>query len=380
MKVLHIGKFYPPFSGGIETFMADLLPELTKLGAQQLALVHDHQKPLTLFPEIKPDSQFPFVYRAPCYGRLLYAPISPHFPFLFHHLLKNFKPDLLHFHVPNTSVFWFFILAKKYKIPYVVHWHADVVSSTIEKSLALAYKVYRPFEQHLLKNSKAIIATSPTYLKASPALKNWEEKCRVIPLGLNPQRLPVPTQDALNWAKEKWGETDFRILHIGRLTYYKGQSYLLQAVSQISNVKLLLVGEGELKENLIQNKPKNVELLGRCSDEQVAALLSTCEAFCLPSIERTEAFGMVLLEAMNYSKPLIVNKMLDSGMSWVAGNASLKCEIGNIDDLKQAIIKLRDNPDLRNHLGQLGNQRLQQEFHISQIAQQIKQLYVDILG
>jgi rhamnosyl/mannosyltransferase len=142
---------------------------------------------------------------------------------------------------------------------------------------------------------------------------------------------------------------------------------------------LLLIGEGELKESLIQNKPENVELLGRCSDEQVAALLSTCEAFCLPSIERTEAFGMVLLEAMNYSKPLIVNKMNDSGMSWVAGNASLKCEIGNVEDLKKAIIKLRDDPDLRNHLGQLGNQRLQREFHISQIAQQIKQLYTDVL-
>lgn len=379
MKILHIGKFYPPFSGGIETFMADLLPELNKLGVQQLALVHDHQKPLNLFPEIKPDFQFPFIYRAPCYGRLLYAPISPHFPFLFYHLLKNFKPDLLHFHVPNTSVFWFFLLSIKYKIPYVVHWHADVVSSTIEKSLALAYKVYQPFEQRLLKNSQAIIATSPTYLKASPALKNWEEKCRVIPLGLNPQRLPIPTQYSLNWANQLWGETDFRILHIGRLTYYKGQSYLLQALLDLKNTKLLLVGEGELKENLLKQKPENAILLGRCSDEQVAALLSTCEAFCLPSIERTEAFGMVLLEAMNYAKPLIVNEMLDSGVSWVAGNASLKCKIGNINDLKKAIIKLRDNPELRNHLGQLGNQRLQCDFHISQIAQQIKQLYVDIL-
>jgi rhamnosyl/mannosyltransferase len=97
----------------------------------------------------------------------------------------------------------------------------------------------------------------------------------------------------------------------------------------------------------------------------------------LPSIERTEAFGMVLLEAMNYSKPLIVNEMLDSGVSWVAGNASLKCKIGNIDDLKKAIIKLRDDPDLRNHLGQLGHQRLKHDFYISNIAQQIKQLYVN---
>ncbi|MEY3219710.1 MAG: hypothetical protein RIT27_1067 [Pseudomonadota bacterium] len=379
MKVLHIGKYYPPFAGGIETFMADLLPALKSNEIEQLALVHDHLKPLHLFPEIKPDSQFPFVYRAPCYGRLLYAPISPHFPFWFNQLLKIFKPDLLHFHVPNTSVFWFFLLSIKYKIPYVVHWHADVVSSTIEKSLAIAYQVYRPFEQYLLKNSSAIIATSPTYLKASSALKNWEEKCRVIPLGLNPQRLPVPTLNTLNWANKHWGKTDFKVLHIGRLTYYKGQSYLLQAIAQVKNAQLLLVGKGELKETLQQKKPHNAILLGRCSDEEIAALLSTCDVFCLPSIERTEAFGMVLLEAMNYAKPLIVNEMLDSGVSWVAGNASLKCEIGNIDDLKNAMIKLRDNPDLRNHLGQLGNQRLQREFHISQIAQQIKQLYIDIV-
>jgi glycosyltransferase involved in cell wall biosynthesis len=113
MKVLHIGKFYSPFSGGIETFMADLLPELTKLDVQQLALVHDHQKPLTLFPEIKPDSQFPSIYRAPCYGRLLYAPISPHFPFWFNRLLKNFKPDLLHFHVPEYISFLVLFISNK---------------------------------------------------------------------------------------------------------------------------------------------------------------------------------------------------------------------------------------------------------------------------
>jgi len=379
MKVLHIGKFYPPFSGGIETFMADLLPALDNCGVEQLALVHDHLKPLHLFPEIKPDSQFPFIYRAPCYGRLLYAPMSPHFPFWFNQLLKTFKPDLLHFHVPNTSVFWFFLLAIKYKIPYIVHWHADVVSSTIEKSLAMAYQIYRPFEQRLLKKSKAIIATSPIYLHSSPALKHWQAKCRVIPLGLNPQRLPIPTLESLQWANKMWGETDFKVLHIGRLTYYKGQSYLLQAIAQLENAKLLLVGEGELKESLNQHKPKNAALLGRCSDEEVAALLTTCDVFCLPSIERTEAFGMVLLEAMNYAKPLIVNEMLDSGVSWVAGNASLKCEIGNVEDLKNALEKLRDNPDLRNHLGQLGHQRLQRDFNISYIAQQIKQLYGDIL-
>ena len=84
MLILHIGKFFPPFAGGIENFMGDLLPALVQQGVDTMALVHHspdkHVANDTGLEESK-------IVRAPCYGTLLYAPVSPHFPFLFNSIL-----------------------------------------------------------------------------------------------------------------------------------------------------------------------------------------------------------------------------------------------------------------------------------------------------
>ncbi len=94
------------------------------------------------------------IYRAPCYGRLLYAPISPTFPFWLARAIREFQPDLLHLHLPNTSAFWALLVPAARRLPWVIHWHADVVASTIDRRLALAYRLYRPFEQRLLAASR----------------------------------------------------------------------------------------------------------------------------------------------------------------------------------------------------------------------------------
>src|SRR5699024_5451513 len=106
----------------------------------------------------------------------------------------EFKPDLLHLHLPNTSAFWAMAIPAARKIPWIVHWHADVVASRHDSKLALAYPLYRPFEQRFLKVASAIIATSPPYLESSSALAHWRDKCQVIPLGLDPARLPEPSE------------------------------------------------------------------------------------------------------------------------------------------------------------------------------------------
>ena len=190
MRVLHIGKYYPPFAGGIEHFLADLLPALTQRGIASAAVVHDEQRGR---PGQAPDpSDSPAIYRAPCHGQLLYAPLSPAFPAWLRRAIREFRPDLLHLHMPNTSAFWALMMPSARKLPWIVHWHADVVASTIDRRLALAYQFYRPLEQRLLAASKAIIATSAPYLDASAALRPWRERCRVIPLGLDPSRFPAP--------------------------------------------------------------------------------------------------------------------------------------------------------------------------------------------
>jgi len=108
IKVLHIGKYYPPFMGGIENFMQLLmkqqaLPGQTKNNCIVKALVHNHQMSSTLQKETIDNIE---IIRVPSYGRLLFAPVSPLFPYYLHKTLKSFQPDILHIHMPNTSVFW----------------------------------------------------------------------------------------------------------------------------------------------------------------------------------------------------------------------------------------------------------------------------------
>ena len=165
MRVLHIGKYYPPFAGGIEHFLADLLPALQTQGVAAAALVHDEQ-PRRHGRWPSRDAAIP-VYRVPCYGRLLYAPVSPQFPFWLVRALREFRPDLLHLHLPNTSAFWGLAVPAARRLPWIIHWHADVVASLLDRRLALAYRFYRPFEQRLLAASRAVIATGGRRLSVS---------------------------------------------------------------------------------------------------------------------------------------------------------------------------------------------------------------------
>ena len=191
MRVLHIGKFYPPFAGGMEYFLADLLTSFQTQGIQTAALVHD-QPNLRRIASSSNDYDSNLIYRVPCYGRIMYAPISPSFPLWLTRTIRNFKPDLLHFHLPNTSAFWAMMSPAARLLPWVIHWQSDVVASLIDRRLALGYRLYYPFEQHFLSNSKAVIVASPNYLASSPALAPWRQKCHVIPLGINPERISNP--------------------------------------------------------------------------------------------------------------------------------------------------------------------------------------------
>lgn len=385
MRILHIGKFFPPFAGGMEYFLKDLLLALQRQGTEVAALVHDHLSPRQrCFSNYSQDSEWPFpVYRAPCYGRLFYAPISPQFPLWLQRTIRKFKPDLLHLHLPNTSAFWAMAVPAARQLPWIVHWHADVVASRHDSKLALAYPFYRPFEQHLLRTASAIIATSPPYLESSVALAPWRDKCQVIPLGLDPARLPEPSEAEQIAAHRLWGDNGrLRVLTIGRLTYYKGHEVLLQAIKALPNTRLLLIGAGEREEGLRSlishlELEEQVTLQGGCTEAQRNALLATCDIFCLPSIERTEAFGVVLLEAMRFTKPVVASRIAGSGVSWVIadGETGKLCSPQDSASLTQALKYLMGAPKKRESFGKVGEQRFRQYFQIDRVAAEVAALY-----
>ena len=382
MRILHIGKFFPPVTGGIESFLGDLLPALERGGVTTAALVHDdicQKLGLTTHGEIT-------IFRVPSYGTLLYAPISPVFPLAMRKAIQAFRPDILHFHVPNTSAFWALPLSITGALPWVAHWHADVVPSTIDRRMALAYQLYRPVEKLFLQHARSIIATSQSYLNTSRALADFKEKCHIIPLGLDPDRLKKPDDAGLRWAETVWGQPEGRILVIGRLTYYKGHDVMLDAATALPGARILLVGNGE-RASSIQRRihtlglSNKVSLLGFLPESDLHTLISTCDCLCLPSVERTEAFGMVLLEAMRYGKPVVASNISGSGIGWVVEDGVTGFLVPPRDPvlLAGSLKKIFDRPELKSQMGRSALERFMRVFQIDHVAQEIILLYHQVL-
>jgi glycosyltransferase involved in cell wall biosynthesis len=368
-RVLHLGKFFPPHAGGMEVYLADLIDAQRAMGAEATALVHGD--PLKEDP--------PWLWRVPVQTQLAYAPIALGYRRALNRAIDRYRPDVLHIHMPNNSVFWALTLSAARNIPWVVHWHSDVITSRMKSVLMLAYQIYRPFEQSVLSRASRIVVTSPPYLEASEPLQNWRSKCTVVPLGLR------PLADAGEPTTGFWEPQPLRLLSIGRLTYYKGFETLIAAAFAQPGAQLLIAGDGELRENLqllieqhrASEEPGSVQLLGQVSDDEKHALLSSCNVFCLASTERTEAFGMVLLEAMAHGKPCLVSKLQGSGMGWLVeqSGSGVTCTPGDVSDWRAGLQWMEQHPKERAAMGVAGHHAFLQRFTVAHSATALQYEY-----
>lgn len=384
MRVLHIGKYFPPAPGGMESYLGELVTALENQNTTSYVLAHtwDDAEPSIAHP-----SPHVTVQRVPTYGQICYVPIAPAFPFYLIKAIKEFKPDIIHIHMPNASGLW--ALLTSFSIPLVVHWHADTIFPPEKKVHRALYAIYRPFENWLLRKAACIIATSDMYLGHSKPLRAHHGKCHVIPLGIRSENLPAPTPSAKQATRQRWlnNENTKLIVSIGRFAYYKGFHNLVSAMQQIEHAHLIMIGSGEefasIKKQILEcNLSDRITLAGRVSEDELHQLLAAADVFCLPSIERTEAFGMVLLEAMHHGTPCISTDISGSATGWVNknGETGLVVSPDNIPELAAAIKKLTKNSTLRKQFGSAATSRLHQCFHIDRTVTQLSNLYRKVLG
>lgn len=384
LKVLHIGKYFPPYTGGMETYLRDLMVAQSKQGMICEALVHQSAISLrSMRDTYVVAGQKIAVTRVAVWLRLLFTPLSPAFPWLLARLIKKTSPDLLHLHMPNVSAFWALLLPSARRLPWVIHWHADVLASPHSLGLRMFYTIYRRFERKVLIRSRGVIVTSPPYLASSQPLIDFRRKCHVVPLGLDPGNLPrVVVKDSLSGH-----HGPLRVLAIGRLTYYKGFEYLIKAVANCNDVEVHLVGQGG-EEKRLKSLVKSLGLQTRVTfygylpGPALAERFADCDCLCLPSIERTEAFGLVLLEAMYYGMPVVVSDVAGSGMGWVVDDnvTGLHVAPGDIGGLSDALDAMQRNRNILKSLGKNGRQKFCGEFHIDKSAAGVAEVYKQILA
>ncbi len=371
MKVLQVYKdYYPPVKGGIEGHINLLSMGLKKRGVQIEVLVSNTRNALE---KIKVDG-IP-VTKVPQIGRFASAPLNATFPFWLRELGRNV--DIIHFHFPNPTA-EISSLLPGFSRSVVVTYHSDIVK---QKRLR---EVYSPFLTRFLKRSQAIIATSRNYVHSSKVLSQFESKCRVIPLGIDIAKFDRRTGDneKIRSIREKFSPS---ILFIGRFRYYKGLHVMIDAMHKI-DASLLLIGTGPLDSNLRRQVAeagleRKIHFLGELPDSEMIAYLHACDIFVLPSILRSEAFGIVQLEAMACGKPVICTEV-NTGTSFVNRHreTGLVVRAGDPDALAQAANYLLAHPSICAKFGRAGRQRVMACFSVDRMADSVVTLYRQVLA
>ncbi len=362
LRVLHVGKFYPPHRGGMESHLQTLCKKLTKL--VDLTVLVSNTASQSVAEEIDG-------FRLRRLGRVAEVAATSLCPGLIAELRQS-DADIVHLHLPNpAAVLAYLVSGQRGKL--VITYHSDVLR---QRLLAACFQ---PFLKRILNGSAAIIAASPNYVESSSVLRQYRKRCTIVPFGIDFDGFD--SVDASMVAKVRRTYGDRMVIAVGRMVSYKGFQHLIEAMALI-DAHLVLIGDGPLRASLQQL----VERLGisakvsiRTGVEDLAPFYHAAQLFVLPSIARTEAFGIVQLEAMACSKP-VVNTNLASGVPFVSpdGVTGRTVSPGNTLELASAIAQLLDDDGLRRRLGIAARQRVEKEFSAAVMVSRTMQVYQDI--
>jgi glycosyltransferase involved in cell wall biosynthesis len=368
VRVLHIYKdYYPPTCGGIEIAINRII-EGTRDCCDEIAVLICNRSYKTEFAEVEGTP----VYKVGEWGRFLSAPLAPGFP----RWIRRCDADILHYHIPNpTAVISHLLVRPKGKL--VVHYHSDIVRQ--KRWLA----VYEPFRHAFMRQAEKVIVTSPNYLESSEFLQPYRQKCAIVPFGVS------LTKFARSPEVESMAETLRRrygsriVLYAGILRYYKGVEYLIRAMEHVDG-KLLIVGDGPLLAELVSytqtlSHADRIVFLGQV--ESVIPYYYAADVFCLPSIFRSEAFGLVLVEAAACGLPLISTE-LGTGTTYANqhGETGLVVPPMNEQAMADAINRLLNDIPLRRQYGQAAYQRISSMFTHEQMCSRILDIYREVMG
>lgn len=365
MKILQLGKFYP-IRGGVEKVEYDLMIGLSgrsvdcdmlcamSKGKARNISINDHAR----------------LIGCRTWMKVAATMISPGMIFSLRKRCKDY--DIIHVHHPDPMACLALYLSG-YKGKVVLHWHSD-----IEKQKQLL-KLYLPLQKWLLKRADLIVGTTPVYTAESPCLTHVQHKTVCLPIGIEPV---CPHAGQVEELKKKYPGKKI-IFSLGRLVAYKGYKFLIEAAHYLPDDYVVLIGgSGPLMYDLlteietwgVQDK---VELLGRIHDDDLPAYYGACELFCLSSVQKTEAFAIVQIEAMSCGKPVVATNIPHSGVPWVNahGVSGLNVTPKNAKEMADAIMKITGDKETYERFATSAEKRFCETFTKDKMIDSILEYY-----
>ncbi len=371
MKILQFGKFYYPTFGGMERTMFEITEGLNTEGIECNVLCSNTKA-------VNEESQFHnyTVYRTASFGLVNSASITPSLVRKLWQLQQDY--DIIHIHHPDPMAFLaLYIVRPSCKI--IIHWQSDIVRQ--ETML----KLFLPLQNWVLNRADAIIAATEAYAKHSPYLEPYLDKTEIIPIGVSDEAFHT-NEDEVAKIKERYRGKKI-ILAFGRLVTYKGFDDLIEAAQYLSDDYVVLIGGGGPEEKDLSNRIKKyqledkVYLLGHVKEEEKHNYFQAATLFCLPSVTKAEAYGVVLIEAMAFGKPIVSSKIDESGMVWVNQDhlTGLQVPPRSPKELAQALETIGNDPLLYKTLSDNAQKRYHEVFTRELMIDALKKLYQKIL-
>lgn len=361
--ILIVGKYFAPYCGGVEQYTLNVVNAIAA-DYRVTVIVHNSGRR----DQIERDGNVTII-RCGTPWIVKSQPISPT---MWWHLLRA-KADLLHLNAPN---FWAATALNFVgpKCPMVITHHCDVYGRPLLKRIVM------PFYRRLVRRSAALVVTSAKNVTVSEDLPPGIPRVEVIPCGVDDRKFQ---QGDVEGVRSTVGTV---VGFIGRFVRYKGLAVLVSALAKLKDVEAVLIGGGELKDAIKQQiadlgLQDRVRILDSVNDAGKIAELHRMDMLVLPSIETTEAFGIVQVEAQLLAKPIIASD-LPTGVTDVTINevTGLLVPPGDVDALAKAIDRLGHDQALRKRLGEAGRQRALSNYTLDIFNANFRRLFAEILA
>lgn len=354
-KILNLTKTFHPFTyGGIETVISKKIKLLSNSYKFDIFSTNKIRNNL-----IRKNNRLNYSFKENV--NFFSTPIS--IKLLVHFYKNKDFYDLINYHYPwpfmNLCIYF---LRKKTKK--VAFYHADAISG--KKIIDF---LYFPFAYYFLNKMDVIVVASKEYYFSSKILKFFKKKIKIIPY-----LFEVNKDKNIRIKDKKY------ILYLGALRKYKGIEVIKNA-AKLTNYKFVLAGNFTKKDIEKYHFSKNVKLIFKPTEKEKNELLKNCSILILPSTNRLEAFGIVLLEAGNFRKT-VISCDLSTGVNSIIKNNynGYLIRPNNHFQLSSKIKFLMKNNKLRKKMGLNNYKVLKNNFNSNVIIKKYKKLYDDLLS
>jgi glycosyltransferase involved in cell wall biosynthesis len=373
MKIAHIISTFPPYKGGMGNVVYYSAREMARLGHHNVIFTPAYDKKSPAREILEPNLE---VVRLSSFISIGNAAVLPELIWK----IRGF--DIVHLHYPFYGSGEMVLLGLLFtNAKFMIHYHMDTVGKGIK---GLIFRIYAFFLLPIIvRSARLITCASLDYIKQSEVKEYYishTSKFAQIPFGV----------DTLQFSPgEKSNHPS--ILFVGGLDKqhnFKGVEQLIDAFALVVKDQptacLHIVGKGDLEDYYrgriaAQGLEKKAVILNSVLDAELADLFKTAWVTVLPSTNRAEAFGLVLLESLASGTAVIASNLAGVRNVFRNGEHGYLVRPGDVSDLAEKLHKIINNRDDVIKLGSSGRTWIEQEYSWKKFSQRLEAAYCRVL-